>query len=203
MYFAKTPKAAQRLFPSLIWKIKCSRKEVFITFDDGPTPEFTQWILNLLNSLEIKSTFFCVGEKAKRYPNLISEILKKGHSIGNHTYSHKNGWFSTVDSYLKEIEKCSDFVNKTNLFRPPYGKIYPWQIKKVLKNYKIIMWDILSFDFKKNQNSEKFQKNILDNIERGSIIVFHDNKNSEKILKENLEDVLRKIRKKGFSFSTL
>ena len=203
MFLTKTPRAVQKLFPSLIWKINCSRKEVFITFDDGPTPEFTQWILNLLNGLNIKSTFFCVGEKAKRYPNLISEILKKGHSIGNHTYSHKNGWFSTVDSYLKEIEKCSDFVNKTNLFRPPYGKIYPWQIKKIIKNYKIIMWDILSFDFKKDQTSEKFQKNILDNIERGSIIVFHDNKNSEKILKENLEDVLREIRKKGFSFSTL
>ena len=193
----------QRLFPSLIWKINSSKKEVFITFDDGPTPEFTQWILNLLNSLDIKSTFFCVGEKAKRHPNIISEILQKGHIIGNHTFSHKNGWFLTLDSYVKEIEKCSNFVNKTNLFRPPYGKIYPWQIKKIKQNYKIIMWDILSFDFKKNQSSEKFQNNILDNIERGSIIVFHDNKLSEKILKDNLEDVLRKIRKKGFSFSTL
>ena len=203
MFFAKTPKVIQRLFSSLIWKIKSDKKEVFITFDDGPTPEITQWILNLLNSLDIKSTFFCIGEKAKRHPNIISEILKKGHSIGNHTFSHKNGWFLTLDSYVKEIEKCSNFVNKTNLFRPPYGKIYPWQIKKITQNYKIIMWDILSFDFKKNQTSEKFQNNVLDNIERGSIIVFHDNKLSEKILKDNLEDVLRKIRKKGFSFSTL
>ena len=203
MFFTKTPKVVQRLFPSLIWKINSSKKEVFITFDDGPTPEFTQWILNLLNSLDIKSTFFCVGEKAKRHPNIISEILQKGHSIGNHTFSHKNGWFLTLDSYVKEIEKCSNFVNKTNLFRPPYGKIYPWQIKKIIQNYKIIMWDILSFDFKKNQTAEKFQNNILDNIESGSIIVFHDNKLSEKILKENLEEVLRKIRKKGFSFSTL
>ena len=203
MFFTKTPKVVQRLFPSLIWKINSSKKEVFITFDDGPTPEFTQWILNLLNSLDIKSTFFCVGEKAKRHPNIISEILQKGHSIGNHTFSPKNGWVLTLDSYVKEIEKCSNFVNKTNLFRPPYGKIYPWQIKKIKQNYKIIMWDILSFDFKKNQTSEKFQNNILDNIERGSIIVFHDNKLSEKILKDNLEDVLRKIRKKGFSFSTL
>ena len=203
MFFTKTPKAVQRLFPSLIWKINSSKKEVFITFDDGPTPEFTQWILNLLKSLDIKSTFFCIGEKAKRHPNIISEILQKGHSIGNHTFSHKNGWFLTLNSYVKEIEKCSNFVNNTNLFRPPYGKIYPWQIKKIIKNYKIIMWDILSFDFKKNQTSEKFQNNILDNIESGSIIVFHDNKLSEKILKENLEDVLRKIRKKGFSFSTL
>lgn len=203
MFFAKTPKAVQRLFPSLTWKIESSKKEVFITFDDGPTPEFTQWILNLLNSLDIKSTFFCVGEKAKRHPNIISEILQKGHSIGNHTFSHKNGWLLTLDSYFKEIEKCSNFVNKTNLFRPPYGKIYPWQIKKIIQNYKIIMWDILSFDFKKNQTSEKFQSNILDNIEKGSIIVFHDNKLSEKILKENLEEVLMKIRKKGFSFSTL
>ena len=203
MFFTKTPKAVQRLFPSLIWKINSSKKEVFITFDDGPTPEFTQWILNLLKSLDIKSTFFCIGEKAKRHPNIISEILQKGHSIGNHTFSHKNGWFLTLNSYVKEIEKCSNFVNNTNLFRPPYGKIYPWQIKKIIQNYKIIMWDVLSFDFKKNQTSEKFQNNILDNIESGSIIVFHDNKLSEKILKENLEDVLRKIRKKGFSFSTL
>ena len=203
MFFTKTPKLIQKLFPSLTWKINSIEKEVFITFDDGPTPEFTQWLLNLLNSLNIKSTFFCIGEKAKRHPNIISEILKQGHSIGNHTFSHNNGWVSTTDSYIKEIKKCSNFVNETNLFRPPYGKIYPWQIKKIIKNYKIIMWDILSYDFKKSQTSEKFQKNILNNIEKGSIIVFHDNKNSEKILKENLEDVLKKIRKKGFSFSTL
>ena len=108
------------------------------------------------------------------------KYYKRGDIIGNHTFSHKNGWFLTLDSYVKEIEKCSNFVNKTNLFRPPYGKIYPWQIKKIKQNYKIIMWDILALTSKKKSIFRKFQNNILDNIERGSIIVFHDNKLSEK-----------------------
>lgn len=191
------------MLPSLRWKIETNKKEVFLSFDDSPTPEFTYWILDILSSLKIKATFFCIGESAKKYPEIINEIQQKGHSIGNHTFSHKNGWLSSINSYNKEIEKCSTLIPKTNLFRPPYGKIFPWQIREVKKKYNIIMWDILSYDFKKNIKSNILQRNILDNIENGSIIVFHDNKKSEKILKQNLEDILKKIRERGYVFSKL
>ena len=180
-----------------------NKKEVFVSFDDSPTPEFTYWILDILSSLNIKATFFCVGESAKKHPEIMNEIQRKGHSIGNHSFSHKNGWFSSTNSYIEEIEKCSYVLPKTNLFRPPYGKMYPWQIREVKKKYNIVMWDVLSYDFKKNIKSNTLQRNILDNIENGSIIVFHDNKKSEKILKKNLEEILKKIREKGYVFSKL
>ena len=203
MFFVKTPYLIQKMFPSLKWRVETNKKEVFVSFDDGPTAEFTYWILNVLSSIKIKATFFCVGESAKKYPEIINEIIQKGHSIGNHGFSHTNGWFSSTNSYIEDIKKCSSVLPKTNLFRPPYGKIYPWQIREVKKKYNIIMWNILSYDFKNGIKSNILQRNILDNIENGSIIVFHDNKKSEDILKKNLEEILKKISEKGYVFSTL
>jgi len=199
----KTPKFVKSLFPSLVWKKENSEKEIYLTFDDSPTPEFSLWILNLLSILNIKATFFCVGESAKKHPEIINEILNNGHQIGNHTYSHKNGILSSTRTYLQEIEQCKNVLPKTNLFRPPFGKIYPWQISKIKEKYKIIMWDVLSYDFTKNISSNKLKKNILKNTKSGSIIVFHDNKKSEKILKGNLEEILKTLLRRGFKFGTI
>tara|TARA_B100000700_G_scaffold247997_1_gene277684 strand:+ start:3747 stop:4358 length:612 start_codon:yes stop_codon:yes gene_type:complete len=199
----KTPKFVQSLFYSLIWRKENSEKEIYLTFDDSPTAEFTTWIIRLLNRLNIQATFFCIGKSAKKYPEIINEILSHGHQIGNHTYSHKNGILSSTKSYLKEIEKCKSVLPKTNLFRPPFGKIYPWQIKKIQKQYKIIMWDVFSYDFDKQICHMKLKKNILENTENGSIIVFHDNKKSEKILKDNLEEILKTLLKNGFKFGII
>jgi len=199
----KTPKFIQSLFPSLVWEKENTEKEIYLTFDDSPTPEFTLWILNLLSNLNIKATFFCIGESAEKHPEIIDEILKNGHQIGNHTYSHKNGVFNSTKTYLQNIEKCKNILPNTNLFRPPFGKMYPWQIRKIKEKYKIIMWDVLSYEFSKNISSDKLKKNILKNIESGSIIVFHDNKKSEKILKENLEEILKTLLKTGFKFGTI
>ena len=151
MQIVKVPQLIQTLFPSIIWKGKTDEKILHLTFDDSPTPEFTFWILNLLEKLNIKATFFCVGESAERYPKIILSILDKGHQIGNHTYSHKNGFLSSTKSYLDNIERCKKILPSTTLFRPPYGKIYPWQIRKIKENYKIVMWDIVSYDFHKNK----------------------------------------------------
>ena len=203
MRIVKTPKFVQSLFNSLIWRKENSEKEIYLTFDDSPTSEFTTWIIHLLNRLNIQATFFCIGKSAKKYPKIINEILMHGHQIGNHTYSHKNGILSNTKSYLKEIEKCKSILPQTNLFRPPFGKIYPWQIKKIQKQYKIIMWDVLSYDFDKKICSVKLKKNILENTESGSIIVFHDNKKSEKILKESLEEILKTLLKNGFKFGII
>ena len=179
MLFVKTPLFIQNFFSSILFRKKTTLKQVFLTFDDGPTEVFTHWILKLLGNLNIKATFFCVGKHAQQNPNIISDILKRGHRIGNHTYSHKNAFFSSTKSYLNDIEKCNDVLAKTDLFRPPYGKILPWQILTIQKYFKIVMWDVLSYDFKKNISAEKLQSNVLDNLENGSIIVFHDNIKSE------------------------
>ena len=203
MLFAKTPEFTKKLFPSVIWDIPNKNKEIYLSFDDSPTPEFTYWILNLLSSLNIKATFFCVGEMSAKYPEIIDTIIKDGHQIGNHTYSHLNGSYHKVESYISDIERCRKVLSKTNLFRPPYGKIYPWQIRKIQEKYKIIMWDILSYDFERNINSSKLKSNVLNNVKSGSIIVFHDNKNSEEILKENLKDILLKLQEKGFVFGLI
>ncbi|MBT7726599.1 MAG: polysaccharide deacetylase family protein [Flavobacteriales bacterium] len=138
MQIVKIPKFVQLLFPSLVWKKENSEKEIYLTFDDSPTPEFTYWILNLLSSLNIKATFFCVGESAEKHSKIIDEILNNGHQIGNHTYSHKNGFLCSNKTYLQDIDKCKNILPNTNLFRPPYGNMYPWQISKIKEKYKII-----------------------------------------------------------------
>ena len=203
MQIVKTPKFVQSLSPSLVWKKENSKKEIYLTFDDSPTPKFTYWILNLLSSLNIKATFFCIGEFAERYPEIIDTILNNGHQIGNHTYSHKNGFLSSNKTYLQDVKKCENILPNTDLFRPPFGKIYPWQIRKIKEKYKIIMWDVLSYDFTENISDKKLKNNILKNTESGSIIVFHDNKKSEKILQKNLEEILKTLLKRGFKFGTI
>ena len=203
MLFAKTPEFIKKIFPSLIWDIPNKSKEIYLSFDDSPTPEFTYWILDLLSSLNIKATFFCVGESSEKYPEIIAAIIKDGHQIGNHTHTHINACYTSTKSYLNEIEKCSKVLPKTNLFRPPYGKMYPWQISEIREKYKIVMWDVLSNDFKKNISSHQIKTNVLNNVKNGSIIVFHDNKNSEEILKENLHEILLKLKEKGFVFSLI
>jgi len=201
--FAKTPEFIKKIFPSLIWDIPNKSKEIYLSFDDSPTPEFTYWILDLLSSLNIKATFFCVGESSEKYPEIIAAIIKDGHQIGNHTHTHINACYTSTKSYLDEIEKCSKVLPKTNLFRPPYGKMYPWQISEIREKYKIVMWDVLSNDFKKNISSHQIKTNVLNNVKNGSIIVFHDNKKSEEILKENLQEILLKLKEKGFVFSLI
>ena len=203
MLFVKTPDFIKRVYPRLVWDIPNNNKEICLSFDDSPTPYFTYWILDLLSSLNIKATFFCVGESSEKYPEIINAITKDGHQIGNHTYTHINGYYSTTKSYLAEMDKCRKVLPKTNLFRPPYGKMYPWQISRIKEKYKIIMWDVLSYDFKLNISSNQLKNNVLNNVENGSIIVFHDNKNSEEILKENLKEILLQLKEKGFVFALI
>ena len=203
MQIVKIPKFVQSLFPSLVWKKENSEKEIYLTFDDSPTPKFTYWILNLLRSLNIKATFFCIGESAAKHPKIIDAILNNGHQIGNHTYSHKNGFLSSNKTYLQDIDRCKNILPNTNLFRPPFGKMYPWQIRKIKEKYKIIMWDVLSYDFTENISEKQLKKNILKNTKGGSIIVFHDNKKSEKILKGNLEEILKTLLRRGFKFGII
>lgn len=201
MQIVKPPFFVRKIYPSVVWNLPNNKKKIYLTFDDSPTPNFTNWILDLLSILNIKATFFCVGESAVKHPRIINKILNNGHQIGNHSYSHKNAWSTSTNKYFNDIEKCKSVLPKTSLFRPPYGKLYPWQIRKIKQHYKIIMWDILAYDFDKKITFEKLRNNILNNLKSGSIIVLHDNKKSEKILKESLKEILINLKENGFVFS--
>ena len=142
----KPSKFLQLLFPSLVWRIENSENNIWLTFDDGPTPEVTPYILQVLKEEKIKATFFLVGEQIEKFPNLVNDIISDGHLIANHSYSHKNGWLTSKAKYLKDIEKCQQLMPQNKLFRPPFGKITTGQISLLKEKYKIILWDVLSWE---------------------------------------------------------
>jgi len=199
--FVKTPKIVQQFFPSIIWKKKTTNKKIWLTFDDGPDKEITVFLLNLLKKLKIHATFFLIGEQVVKYPELTKKIIEDGHVIGNHSYSHLNGLLISNKTYYNDIDRAQKIVN-SNIFRPPYGKISPIQLRTLKIKYKIIMWDVLSWDFKKNISSEKIYNNVINNTKKGSIIVFHNNIKSYQTIKRNLEKILVKLKEEGYSFST-
>ena len=199
--FVQTPKFIQALFPSLIWRKETKNKEVWLTFDDGPYPEVTAWILAVLKKENVKATFFLVGEQIEQYPKLVGGIINEGHSIANHSYSHKNGWLTSKKKYIADIEKCQELMPENSLFRPPYGKITKAQITLLKEHYKIILWDVLGWDFQQKTTPEGVKKNILNNTKSGSIIVLHNNQKSFKNLQPILAETIQILKEKGFNFS--
>ena len=210
--FTKVPNFIQRFFPNIIWKKKTDEKKIWLTFDDGPEEEVTEFILETLKKFNIKASFFLIGKKIQEFPELTKEIIKEGHIVGNHSFSHLNGFKSKNEEYIYDIELGQKLINeklvemgitnKIKIFRPPYGRILPQQIKRLKENYKIVMWDIFSWDFKKNISPEKIYSNVIDNVVEGSILVFHNNNKSLENLKLTLEDTLIKLNERGFVFST-
>ena len=200
--FVTTPKFIQALFPSLVWRKETLDKEIWLTFDDGPTPEVTPWILSILKKENVKATFFLVGQQIEEFPELVGAIIKDGHTIANHSYSHKNGWLTNKEKYLEDIDNCQELMPYNKLFRPPYGKITKAQIALLKEKYKIILWDVLSYDFKQNTSPKKVQENIIQNTTSGSIIVMHNNQMSFKNLEPILEKTIQQLRAKGYNFST-
>lgn len=182
MYLVKTPPIIKTIFSDFVWSLDTDSKEVFITFDDGPIPELTPWVLDELKKYDFKATFFCVGDNVRKYPEIYQRIIAEGHSVGNHTYNHLNGWNNDLDTYLENIKKCDNIVS-SDLFRPPYGKMKPNQSAVIKTEKSIIMWDVLSGDFDQTISQEKCLSNVMDNFVFGSIIVFHDNLKAEKNLK--------------------
>jgi len=200
--FVTTPKFIQALFPSLVWRKETLDKEIWLTFDDGPAPEVTPWILSVLKKENVKATFFLVGQQIEEFPKLVGAIIKEGHKIANHSYSHKNGWLTNKEKYLEDIENCQVLIPNNKLFRPPYGKITKAQIAALKGRYKIILWDVLSYDFKQNTSPKKVQENIMQNTTSGSIIVMHNNQMSFKNLEPILEKTIQQLKAKGYNFST-
>ena len=198
--FVKTPTIIQRFFPSIIWKKETSKKKIWLTFDDGPDEKITIFLLNLLKRLQIRATFFLIGKQVVKYPELARKIIEEGHTIGNHSYSHLNGLLTSNKIYYDDIDKAQKIVN-SKIYRPPYGKISPIQLRKLKAKYKIIMWDVLSWDFKENISSEKIYHNVINNTEKGSIIVFHNNIKSYNTIIKTLEKILVKLKEEGYVFS--
>ncbi len=192
----------RRFYPSLIWKINTSKKIIYLTFDDGPIPEVTQWVLSELKKYQAKATFFCIGENVVKHTNLFKDIIAENHTIGNHTFNHLNGWKTNNMDYFSNIEKAEQ-VFKTKLFRPPYGKIGSSQISQLKTKYKIIMWDVLSYDFDSEVSPETCAKNVINNATQGSIIVFHDSLKASKNLYYALPKTLAHFSELGYRFDAI
>ncbi len=182
MYLTKTPSLIQNLFPNLIWRMKPEEKVLYLTFDDGPIPEATPWILDTLREYNAKASFFCVGENIQKHPAIYNRIKAEGHSVGNHTFNHLSGWTTENSKYNDNIAHCEP-INDTTLFRPPYGRITPNQVRDVSEQYTIVMWDVLSGDFDEQIDADTCFRNVINNTQNGSIIVLHDSlKTIEKII---------------------
>lgn len=208
-FWTKTPKTVKNLLRNFVWEIPNSNNIVYLTFDDGPITEVTEWVLDILKKEEIKATFFCIGDNIRKNPTIYQRILNEGHQTGNHTFNHLNGWKTKTIEYIENFKLCETEQLKLNaehslLFRPPYGKMTLCQSKKIQElGYKIVMWDVLSFDFKPTITAEKCKENVLNNTSAGSIIVFHDSLKAEKTLKKVLPEVIQGLKNRGFQFDVL
>jgi len=250
-YLKKISTLGKFLCPSLLWNLPKTGNTLYLTFDDGPIPEITPWVLALLKEYHAKATFFCIGENIIKHPEVFDQILAEGHNIGNHSFNHLNGWRTPTSTYIENVEKVEEIIfekqesrdrnqdNRTGnteergekiesrdkkqdyrtesienrketknkyikLFRPPYGKITPKQIKILQgQGFKIVMWEVISGDFDVNISPENCFNNVIKNSKPGSIVVFHDSIKASANLKEVLPKVLEYFHQKGFEFKAI
>jgi peptidoglycan/xylan/chitin deacetylase (PgdA/CDA1 family) len=202
MYFVKTPKVIQNLFPNFTWKVPTDEKVLYLTFDDGPNPNVTPWILEQLAAYNAKATFFCIGEQVEKHPEIFQQVIDANHSVGNHTFNHLSGWSSDNIPFFHNTRRCARLVN-SSLFRPPYGRMKPKQVQFLQRHYRIIMWDVMSGDFDHRISNDKCLSNVVNNAEEGSIVVFHDSIKSKEKLQFVLPKVLEHYAALGYSFEQL
>ena len=202
-FFTKTPSFIRRFYSQYLWNVNTLNKEIYLTFDDGPTADVSTWVLDQLKKNDAKATFFCLGKQIVTQPAIFQRMRDEGHSIGNHGDQHLNGWKTSKTNYLLDYERGQKLSN-SKLYRPPYGKIKKGQAQSILADgNQIVLWDIMPGDWKQNISSEKVLKNILGNIENGSIIVLHDNEKAHKHLKYVLPILLKKLKLFGFQLKGL
>ncbi len=195
------PSILQSLFPSLIWRIPNAENKIFLTFDDGPDPEATPRILDLLAEYNAKATFFCLGRQVEKYPAIFDRIKNEGHAVGNHTYSHLSGWTTGNKKYFEDIERADRIIG-SKLFRPPYGRIRPSQIKVLKEKYKIVMWDVMSGDYDERQTPERIAKRVQNLLQPGSVVVWHD-KNQQNGEISGFFKTLKEVQSLNFLFDKL
>ena len=212
MYSVRPNLLMRKIYSSVVWRVHTKEKKVFLTFDDGPNPEVTPFVLSMLKSFNAKATFFCVGANIEKHPEVFQQLMAEGHSIGNHTYHHLNGWKTKTKEYLENIEKCKtamanahppSTIHHPPFFRPPYGRMKPSQCSILNTQYSVVMWDVLSGDFDEKTSEKKCLKNVLSKTREGSIVVFHDSIKAKKNLFYVLPKFLEHFSKKGFVFERL
>jgi peptidoglycan/xylan/chitin deacetylase (PgdA/CDA1 family) len=204
-YLKKTPWILKKLYPGCTWNIKTDENILYLTFDDGPNPQATPFVLEELKKYNAKASFFCLGKNAKENFEVYQQIINEGHKPGNHTFHHLNGWKTNDNKYLEDISEAAKIID-SNLFRPPYGRITRFQLKAISGDklkLKTIMWDVLSGDFDTSISVENCYLNVINNAKPGSIIVFHDSVKSFPVLQQVLPKILEYYSKKGFEFKAL
>ena len=194
----RTPALLRKLFPSLTWSVGRDDKCVYLTFDDGPHPEITPWVMEELDKYGFKATFFCIGDNVRKYPETYQEILNNGHRTGNHTFNHLKGFSTSSPTYFENIQECAQLV-KSELYRPPYGQITFSQIKHLSKQYQIIMWSLLVEDWNPKLDQAKKLSLLSSETKSGDIIVFHDSEKAFENLKVILPEYLEFLSNAGFS----
>lgn len=200
MLIEQPPLLYRILFPEAIWRIKRKKQRVvYLTFDDGPIPEVTPWVLDILDKYGIKATFFMVGDNARRHPWLVDDIKKRGHSYGNHTMHHLQGFKVTTLRYMRDITEANEYID-SSLFRPPHGLMRWSQAKAIKDHYNIVMYDIVTRDYSYKLNGEEVLKNVKHYTRNGSIIVFHDSLRAERNLKYALPLAIEWLKKEGYEF---
>ena len=204
-YFVKTPWLLKKLYHECLWNVKTSENVLYLTFDDGPTPAVTPFVLDELKKYNAKATFFFIGKNVKENFEIYKQVIAEGHKPGNHTFNHLNGWKTPDKKYLEDVKKAANIID-SEFFRPPYGKITRFKLKALEGEkfkLKTIMWDVLSGDFDLKISLENCYLNVINNARPGSIIVFHDSKKAFTRLEYALPKALSFFSKKGFQFKSL
>jgi len=202
MLIVRPPSFLTRALHRMTWDLSGEHRNVFLTFDDGPTPVVTPWVIDRLIEADARATFFCLGRNVDKHPDIYNQILSAGHSVGNHSYSHLKGFRSSVRRYMDDIHLASGMI-ESKLFRPPYGRIFPNQVKAVMQEYDIIMWDVLSIDYNSGLSGKRVLQNVIRNVKPGSIIVFHDSDKAAENLYYALPRTLDFLRDEGYNMLSI
>ena len=189
-------------YPEAVWRLSKTEKSVYLTFDDGPIPEVTPWVLDLLNQHGIKATFFCVGENVSRYPEIFKQIINEGHKVGNHSQHHVRGRDLSLEEYLNDVQEAQELIH-SNLFRPPYGSLSIQQYNKLKKLYKIVFWDVLTEDYNNKLTPNECLENVRKYSRNGSVIVFHDSLKAWERLLEFLPSAIQYLKEEGYNFNLI
>ena len=208
MFIHKTNFLMRALYPNFIWRIPTEKKEIFLTFDDGPIPDVTEFVLEELKKYKAKATFFCIGGNIEKYPDIFQKVVNQQHTIGNHTFNHVRGWDVEDNFYFDNFSKCEEIITihnsqLTTQFRPPFGRIKRSQAKEILKTHEIVMWDVLTGDYDQNISKERVLSKTLQHTERGSIVLFHDSIKAIKNMMYALPRVLKHFSEEGYTFKAL
>lgn len=202
MLIEQPPFLYRVIFRGAHWRFHPDRKVVYLTFDDGPIPEMTPWVLDVLDEYGIKATFFCVADNVRKYPEIYKDILARGHKVGNHTYRHLQGVRTRTKNYVQDVDKAAGLIDSP-LFRPPHGHIRLGQLWWVSRRYKVVMWDVVTRDYSKRMTSAKVIENVKKYTRNGSVIVFHDSLKAGDRMKEALLPSLEWILEQGYSFELI